>query len=78
MRRISEILQSSCKNLREIKFNDLSANYERVADHCSNLAICIIELAQGEDNVHEYTGRAESERDFAETYRRGRQKYALP
>ena len=35
-------------------FNDLLTNYERVADHCSNIAVAIIELESDSFDTHEY------------------------
>lgn len=35
-------------------FNDLLTNYERVADHCSNIAVAIIELDSDSFDTHEY------------------------
>ena len=34
-------------------FNDLIADFERVSDHCSNIAIVILELADNAMAVHE-------------------------
>lgn len=35
-------------------FNDLLTNYERVADHCSNIAVAFIELESDSFDTHEY------------------------
>ena len=35
-------------------FNDLLTNFERVADHCSNIAIAMIELKKDEFQTHDY------------------------
>ena len=35
-------------------FNDLLTNYERVADHCSNIAVAMIELESDSFDTHEY------------------------
>jgi len=32
---------------------DILTNIERVADHCSNIAVCIIDMAEKNLNVHE-------------------------
>ena len=34
-------------------FNDLIADFERVSDHCSNLAIVIVDLMSNSPDVHE-------------------------
>ena len=35
-------------------FNDILTNYERIADHCSNIAVAMIELESDELNNHKY------------------------
>ena len=35
-------------------FFDIVNSFERIADHCSNLAVCIIELSQGSYQTHSY------------------------
>ena len=35
-------------------FNDLPTNFERVGDHCSNVAVAMIELAHDVFDTHEY------------------------
>ncbi len=37
-------------------FNDLLTNFERVADHCSNIAVAMIELESDSFDTHEYLG----------------------
>ena len=37
-----------------ILFFDIINAFERIADHCSNLAVCIIELSQGSYQTHSY------------------------
>ena len=50
-----ERLQSGVCTLNQgFIFNDLMTNYERVADHCSNIAVAMIELAGGSFDTHEY------------------------
>ena len=78
LRHIERLKGGRCTVEMGFIFNDLLSNYERVADHCSNLAICVIELAQGELNAHEYLGRTESENSFAQHYHAVRLNYSLP
>ena len=78
LRHIERLQAGRCTVEMGFIFNDLLNNYERVADHCSNLAACVIELAQGEYNVHEYTTKTGAESDFAALYRASKSKYVLP
>ena len=43
-----------CIRDRGFVFNDLLTNYERVADHCSNIAVAMIELESDSFDTHEY------------------------
>ena len=78
LRHIDRLKKGLCTVETGFVFNDLLANYERVADHCSNLAICVIELAQGEYNAHEYSSKNETASDFTALYNATRRKYVLP
>ena len=44
-------------------FNDLITNYERVSDHCSNIAVAMIELDEGVFDTHEYLENVKKMRD---------------
>ena len=35
-------------------FNDLLTNFERISDHCSNIAVAMIELESDEFDTHQY------------------------
>jgi len=78
LRHIERLKAGRCTVEMGFILNDLLTNYERVADHCSNLAICVIELDQGELNAHEYATRTGSELNFAAFYNTTKRKYALP
>ncbi len=78
LRHIERLQAGRCTVEMGFIFNDLLTNYERVADHCSNLALSVIELAQGEFNVHEYANKTGSESDFTALYRASKRKYVLP
>ena len=78
LRHIERLQAGRCTVETGFIFNDLLANYERVADHCSNLGICVIELAQGEYNAHEYATKTEAGSEFADMYRAGKSRYVLP
>ena len=75
-----ERLQSgSCTLNQGFVFNDLLTNYERVADHCSNIAVAIIELESDSFDTHEYLNsvRAMKSSSFARYYEEYKQEYHL-
>ncbi len=77
LRHIERLQAGKCTIDIGFIFNDLLTNYERVADHCSNLAISVIELAQGELNAHEYASKIEGGNDFTMLYKESKRKYRL-
>lgn len=73
-------LQSGICTLNQgFVFNDLLTNYERVADHCSNIAVAIIELESDSFDTHEYLNsvRAMKSSSFARYYEEYKQEYHL-
>ncbi len=39
--------------------SDITNNYERIADHCSNLAINVMQLGEDDTHAHEYVDSLE-------------------
>ena len=59
-------------------FNDILTNYERVADHCSNIAVAMIELESESVQAHEYLKNLkESSGQFLALYEEYARKYAI-
>ena len=58
-------------------FNDLIADFERVSDHCSNIAIVIVELEDNAMDVHELSGSIKQEHThhFEEYFAQYQEKY---
>ena len=50
---------------------------ERVADHCSNIAACVIDTAQDNMNLHQSVRELKKRTDFEEMYAQYSEKYAL-
>lgn len=46
--------ENECSVENGMLFFDIVNSFERIADHCSNLAVCIIELSQGSYQTHSY------------------------
>jgi phosphate:Na+ symporter len=62
-----------------LKLIDLITNYERVSDHCSNIAIKIIEIAGDGISSHEYISKIKSQgdEDFKRMYLEYSEKYKI-
>ncbi|MEE0913084.1 MAG: Na/Pi cotransporter family protein [Ruminococcus sp.] len=61
-------------------FSDLITNIERVSDHCSNIAIGVIEINNDGYEAHEYLHELKNSDDvqYNADYREYKKKYALP
>ena len=51
---VSRLQSGICTLDQGFAFNDLITNFERVADHCSNLAVAMIELNRDDFDTHGY------------------------
>ncbi|MBQ2897688.1 MAG: Na/Pi cotransporter family protein [Clostridia bacterium] len=60
-------------------FSDFLTNCERVADHCSNIAVCMIQIAEDSFDVHEYLNniKANGENLFEKNYKKYKEKYKI-
>ena len=54
LRHVDRLRSGTCSLEVGFVFNDLLTNFERVADHCSNIAIAMIELNKNEYQAHDY------------------------
>lgn len=59
-------------------WSDLLTDLERVSDHCSNIAGCVTDMAEGNLNLHESLRALKNDRQqFAERYTAFRKKYSV-
>jgi len=58
---------------------DILTDFERVADHCSNIAGCLIEMSRHESlDLHNYLHEVRaSDKEYADLYKQYMEKYAL-
>lgn len=58
--------------------SDILSNLERVADHCSNLAVCVIEIARSSFDSHEYLSEVKSSQDqYQAQYEEFKKRYSI-
>ncbi len=75
---ISRLKDGSCTMELGFVLSDLLTNYERIADHCSNIAVCLIEIANDSFETHEYLKNIKGNNAvFDELYESYKQKYAI-
>lgn len=76
---ISRLRQGDCTMELGFVLSDLLTNYERIADHCSNIAVCFIEITNDSFETHEYLNQVKSgeEAEFVDMYESYKQKYYI-
>ncbi len=78
-RHIKRLQKGECSIEVGFVWADLLNNFERVSDHCSNIAGCMIEMAHDAMDMHEYLNKIKHDNpDFQNKYTQFSQKYALP
>ena len=83
-RHIARLQAGSCSIEYGFILDDLLTNYERVCDHCSNVAVAQIEVAQDSFDTHAYLNDLKSGHDSKESEQfqrrldRYRERYLFP
>ena len=78
-RHIDRLQKGICTLQHGFVFNDLITNFERISDHCSNIAVAMIELEKDAFDTHDYVERLMERRDeeFTRYYMQFKEKYSL-
>jgi len=75
---ISRLQQGGCSIETGFVWSDMLTNLERTSDHCSNIAGCIIDVAQNNMNLHQSLREAKTDSAFfRERYQMYRKKYKI-
>lgn len=79
-RHIRRLREGKCSIELGFILADICNNFERIADHCSNIAVCVIEVNKGEFGTHEYLYSLKDDEngEFRREYKALREKYMLP
>lgn len=79
-RHIRRLREGKCTIELGFAHSDILNNLERVADHCSNIAVDVIQSDQAEFDAHEYLDRINNKdnQQFARDYKAYKEKYRLP
>lgn len=80
MRHIMRLRDGRCTIDLGVILSDFITDFERVADHCSNVAVCVIQIQEGGYDAHEYLEllRQPENETFKENVLRYAKKYTLP
>ena len=76
---VARLQTQICTLQQGFVFNDLIGNFERVADHCSNIAVALVELHADSFDTHEYLSGIKSRQntEFQKLYEQYSQEYAF-
>ena len=79
-RHIRRLREGKCTIELGFAHSDILNNLERVADHCSNIAVDVIQSDQLEFDAHEYLDgiKNKDNKQFARDYKAYKEKYRLP
>lgn len=75
---ILRLQREECSIEAGFVWSDLLTDLERVSDHCSNIAGCVMDMHEGKLNLHESLRAVKEDREkFADRYEMYREKYTL-
>lgn len=79
-RHINRLRTGTCTIELGFILSDISTNFERAADHCSNIAVCLLQVDEGGFDTHEYLDilKEENSEEFQHEYKELSERYALP
>ncbi len=79
-RHIARLTGGSCTIELGFVLSDLLTNFERVSDHCSNIAVCILRIHDSVFDAHEYLNNYKNEggEHFTKSFNSYAKKHRLP
>ena len=79
-RHVKRLRKGKCTIEMGFVLSDITTNYERVSDHCSNIAVCLLQVREDEFDPHAYIGglKTEDNMDFRGKVMAYREQYQLP
>jgi len=77
-RHVQRLRAGECTIELGFVLNDILTNYERVSDHCSNVAVTIIQTEDYDVEAHRYIGRLKDEDEFKRAFELVQREYRLP
>lgn len=79
-RHVKRLRKGKCTIELGLSLSDISDTYERISDHCSNIATCVIQVEDDELDAHEHRKEVKEQdaKWYDEQYHAYEQKYALP
>ena len=78
MRHIQRLQTGGCTIQLGFVLSDLLTNFERVSDHCSNIAVCVLEERDVNLDRHAYLHDLKSDSTFTRRLTQDLETYRLP
>lgn len=79
-RHVRRLSKGKCTIELGFDLSDIGTDYERIADHCSNIAVCLIQVREDGFDTHEYLEmlKAEKNQEFEQAVYYYENRYQLP
>ncbi len=79
-RHVKRLQNGKCNIETGLILSELATNFERVADHCSNIGVCVIQIKEDSFDTHEYLDTLDKGEDtyFNQKYKEYKNIYKLP
>lgn len=77
-RHVKRLQKGKCTIEMGFVLSDVITSYERVSDHCSNIAVCLMQVNEDGYDTHEYLKDMKHNEVFTEQYNEYKEKYLLP
>ncbi|MBE5921401.1 MAG: Na/Pi cotransporter family protein [Lachnospiraceae bacterium] len=77
-RHVQRLTAGTCTIELGFMLSDITTSLERIADHCSNVAVGLIQVAVDSYETHEYLGEFKANAEFGKLYKEYTKQYILP
>ena len=78
VRHINRLQAGECTIELGFILSDILNNYERISDHCSNIAVTVIEMEHHSFKTHQYLNEIKTvDQSFMEMYAECKDRYSL-
>ncbi len=76
-RHIDRLASGECTIMLGFIFSDILSNVRRISDHCSNIAVCVLQAGEDNFDVHNYIQHLRQNPEFVDSLNQLKNKYVL-
>ena len=77
-RHVKRLQKGKCTIEMGFVLSDVITSYERIADHCSNIAVCLMQVNEDGYDTHGYLKDMKHKEKFSNQFNEYKEKYLLP